>query len=265
MPIAEDIEQVTIGDVTMSGDDEHGVTWELNDLSGWWDGYEKSDSERVVHLGSTLLADSWDDATMAWERLLSSIPVTDLRTMTVFTGAGAVPAQQAEVRQHERPNIARRYGGEIEFSLSFVAPDPRRYSTVLQTTPTGLPRTVGGLTLPITLPISIGATLISGRVAVVNAGNTDSPPLLSITGPCPAATITHLRTGRRLFVADAIDTGRTLTIDTADQTALLDGTTLRTVTGSWWHLDPGVNQIAFSATAYDAGALLTIAHRSAWR
>ncbi|MBA2767868.1 MAG: phage tail family protein [Sporichthyaceae bacterium] len=290
MPV--DTARLTIGStIAMSGAhldplvDAYGVDWLLTKLDGWDDGYAAPDSgvtnrvsdhgghvsdvfavPRIVHVEGRLKAPSWDAATLAWERLMAAVPLSDQTTMTVAHGVAAVlPTKQAAVRQHEKPVISERVGGLLSYSLSLIAPDPRRYSTVLQTASTGLPFTTGGLSLPIALPISIGATVNSGRLSVVNDGNVASPPLLSITGPCPAPTITHLGSGRRLVVADAIDAGRVLTIDTVDQVALLDGTVLRTVTGSWWHLEPGVNQIAFTAPAFDAGALLTISFRSAWK
>jgi hypothetical protein len=68
-----------------------------------------------------------------------------------------------------------------------------------------------------------------------------------------------------LRIAEAVPAGRSLVIDTKSRTALLDGVANRTVTGSWPVLRPGSNTFVFNASAYDAGALLTVSYRSAWR
>lgn len=275
-------EALTIGSVTMSGVDEYGVRWSLTGLDGWWDGWVGGVSStqrqgahgtwpspvwatgRVVQVEGQLDAGTWDAATLAWERLVSQIPLSRLTTVTVFTGEGGVPAQQAEMRQANRPT-ARRFVGRITFSLSLEAPDPRRYSVDEQLVSTGLPITTGGLSLPISLPVSIGATVASGRVQVVNAGNEATPVVLEVQGPCPTgATITNLTTGQRLTVPEEVPDGQTLVLDSASRTARIDGAS-RTVTGTWFDLAPGTNEVAFGSSSYDPAALLTIRYRHAWR
>jgi hypothetical protein len=276
-------ERLTIGDITMTGTDEYGVEWNLTRLDGWWDGWVGAAGSvqrqsahgawpspvwaggRVVQVDGWLKAGRWDAATLAWERLMAAVPLSRLTTVTVFTGEGGVPEQQAAMRQAGRPT-ADRFKGRITFTLSLEAPDPRRYSVVEFASSTGLPVTTGGLSLPISLPISIGATVTSGRVIVVNDGNEAAPVLLEVTGPCPAgASITNLTTGQRLAVPEAVPAGQVLVLDSAAKTARIGGTAARTVTGTWFDLVPGANEIAFDAPAYDAAAQLTIRYRHAWR
>jgi hypothetical protein len=276
-------EQLTIGDITMTGTDAYGVEWNLTRLDGWWDGWSGSTGStqrqsahgawpapvwaggRVVQVDGWLKAGRWDAATLAWERLLAAMPLSRLTTVTVFTGEGGVPAQQAAMRQAGRPT-ADRFKGRITFTLSLEAPDPRRYSVVELASSTGLPVTTGGLSLPISLPISIGATVTSGRVTVVNDGNEAAPVVLEVTGPCPAgATVTNLTTGQQLTIPEAVPAGQVLVLDSRAKTARIDGVATRTVTGTWWDLLPGANEIQFNAPAYDAAAQLTIRYRHAWR
>jgi hypothetical protein len=168
------------------------------------------------------------------------------------------------VRQDGDP-LVDRLDGWARFSLSLIASDPRRYGTEEVSATTGLPQTSGGLSLPITLPITIGATVSSGRVSVTNAGNMATRPTLTVTGPSPAFSITHIGSGKRLASFEAVPAGRSLVLDADRRIALLDGTALRVVTGSWFDLDPGVNEIAFAAASYDPDASMTVSFRSAYR
>lgn len=275
-----DYATLTIGDVTMSGVDEFGVEWTLTGLDGWWDGWVGQVGSaprqgahgswpapvwagpRVVQVEGALRARSWDDASLAWDRLVASIPFSALSPMAV--AIRGVPAQMAQVRQAGRP-AASRFESGIDFSLSFEAPDPRRYSVDEQVVSTGLPITTGGRSLPISLPLSIGATVASGRLQVLNAGNEAAPVVLEVMGPVSAgATVTNLSTGQRLAVPEAVPSGQTLVIDSVSHTARIDGSS-RTVTGTWFDLAPGVNEVAFGAPSYDPAAQLTIRYRHAWR
>lgn len=263
--------------------DSYGVQWKLTKLDGWDDGWSGNGAledragadggwlspqyavGRLIHIDGSLDAGgSWDAATAAWERLLTQIPFRSTAPLLVSTGEGGVAERRAMVRMHEKP-VVGRLGGRMTFSLSVVAPDPRRYSADLFTVSSSLPRTVGGLSLSISLPLSIGATSVSGRVSLTNAGNEPAPATLTITGPCPPARITHVGQGRTIVVPQAVETGRSLVIDSDTRRGVLDQTTSRTVTGAGWLLTPGVNEIAFAAAAFDPDALLTISHRSAWR
>lgn len=75
--------------------------------------------------------------------------------------------------------------------LAFHATDPRLYgqgqSLVISAEETAH---TGGVKPPFTFPLSFGATVPVG-VAVTNAGNFETRPLLILTGPLPAPTITN--------------------------------------------------------------------------
>lgn len=272
--------QVALGDVTLGATDEYGVEWFLEALVGWFDSpgstgateQRASDhggwlspafyTPRVIGIEGTLLAGSWANASLALDRLMGAVPLTVPATMYVAESDDRT--LQADVRQEGDP-LVTRLDGWARFSLSLLAPDPRRYSTELTTAQTGLPVTTGGLSLPLTLPLTVGATVASGVLTVTNAGNMSARPTFTVYGPSPAFSITHLGTGKTLRFADPIAAGRTLTIDTDKRRALLDGTASRVVTGTWFDYAPGVNQVAFASATYDPAALLVSQSRSAWR
>lgn len=270
---------VTLGGITFGTTDEHGVEWVLTSLKGWSDAPPSTGSTeqrvadhggwnssafyapRLVEVEGFLQASDWAGASEALDRLATAIPLDTPDWLYVDEGYRVL---QVQVRQDGDP-LTERLNDWARFSVSLIASDPRRYGSEEVSASTGLPQTTGGLTLPIVLPIVIGAVVASGRVSVTNAGNMATRPTFTVYGPCPAFTITHIASGKRLASAEAVPVGRALVLDADRRTALLDGTALRVVTGSWFDLEPGVNEIAFSAASYDPDALMTVTFRSAWR
>lgn len=271
---------VQIGDLTINQSQlVNGVWWDFEPIDGW-DApapvTERVDQRNADHGGwlrqgyyqprplefkGSLTGQNWGALAQAWTTLLAAVPSFDLTLLTV--AAAGAPVRQASVVQDEAP-IIDQSGAEWKFSFSWSAPDPRRYDTDETSVSTGLPVTSGGLSLPIVLPLTIGATTTSGLLTLTNEGDMATRPVLTVAGPCPPCTITH-SSGRRLTVPDAVPAGRFLTLDTDARTALLDGTASRVVTGTWFELDPGVNSVQFSSATFDAAAELTVTYRNAWR
>lgn len=282
LALTSPVRALTIGDIAMSAGsgvlDDYGVTWLLEKVSGWTgtpaptgDSTQRAGDHgvftspaflpgRVIAVEGSFRAD-WATSNAAIGRLAAAVPISDLDTLTVYAADSGL---QAMVRQEGELLIDQNVA-TTSFSFSLLAPDPRRYSVDTTTVSTHLPTTTGGLSLPVTLPLTIGATVASGVLSVTNDGNMATRPTLTVTGPCPAFSITHRQSGRTLRFADSIAAGRSLVIDTDRKRALLDGTAARVVTGSWFEYAPGVNDVSFSAATYDSGALLTSTHRSAWR
>lgn len=278
MPTALHTGTLTLGDVTLGETDDNGVDWILEAITGWSDAPPSTGTvdqrsadhggwagqafyaPRAIELTGAIVAADWATCGAAIDQLMAAIPLGMTDWLVVDEGYRSL---QALVRQDGDPIIARS-DGWARFSISLVAPDPRRYSSTQVTASTGLPVTSGGLSLPITLPLVIGATTASGRLVVTNDGNMPTRPVFAVAGPCPPFAISH-GSGRRLAAPEAVGAGRTLYIDVDKRMALLDGTALRIITGSWFDLDPGVNEIQFSAATFDASAQMTISYRSAWR
>lgn len=261
--------------------DEYGVQWKLTKLDGWDDGWEgvggvdqKTQADgvnvspqyagpRIIHLAGSLQANSEDDATRAWDRLLGGLAFRQLATLRVSRGEGSVPERTALVRQHEKP-LTERHHGRIVFSLSLLAPDPRRYASASRTTSLVLPISSGGLSFPITFPISFPVSTTRSQATLVNDGNWSTHPSMVLVGPCPPATISNLTTGESRRVLDAVPADQSLVIDELAGTATVQGQ-IRRVLGTPVELRPGANEISFHADGYDAAAQLLISYRSAWK
>ena len=270
-----------LGGLIFGDFDENGVEYRLYDMPGWSGPPDSTGSvsqraasdgawpspvftaARFFELRVQLIGRGYEAVSAAIDQISAAMPLRDLAPIVVVEGERS---RQAIVRQDGKVLIDRsEHPWRANLSIPLVAPDPLRYGLAQHTETTGLPSTSGGLTLPLTLPLSIGATVTSGRVAVTNEGNAGTPPLLILAGPVPAgARLTLVSTGESLFVRDAVPAGRTLVLDAANQTAVLDGTASRLVTGVWFRLPPGEDEVAFAAPTYDPDARLIVQWQDAY-
>jgi hypothetical protein len=277
--------RVDLGSIPLGGVDSAGVAWALQSLDGWDSGEVRSEyTDREsdhgawaspVYLGSrpitlTGTVTAPDRATLedALERLRTAAALSDT-TLIVYELTGA---KQVTVRRSGKPLFAYVTDRIATYSVLVTAGDPRRYSTTLQTGTTGLPSTTGGLTFPITFPITFSAVTVSGQINVVNGGTMDTRPVITITGPVVAPTVSALYpdgTVRQLIYSQDLGTGDALVIDTDAHTVVLNGNVSRrrfvTVSGGWPTIPAGSSvNYQFQSSTYNASAMLTATWRSAW-
>jgi len=175
------------------------------------------------------------------------------------------------VAQRQDGVIWKRIGeSDATFSIQIVAKDPLKYGDLVTRT-TLLPSSSGGLVYPVTYPITYTGVSNSGVIRVNNAGNTQAPVWLRIDGPIPAGgwTVTHVGKKQSLSFASslALGSGEFVTVDMERREVLAQGQSARAgyvTSRGWFSLDPGINDIAFSATNYSSTALLTAATKPAW-
>ncbi|HET6816891.1 MAG TPA: hypothetical protein VFH66_06655 [Mycobacteriales bacterium] len=281
---------VTLGGINLGTVHDSGVRMYVTNVVGWWNGSGSTGevTQRVAADGGwsnrpyraarhiELDVDLWgldfDHVTPVLEEVVAAIPLRG----DVLQVSKASEALQATVQQ-DGDVLVDRSTTHATLTIALVAPDPRRYDVSTVTATTGLPTTAGGMSLPLSLPLSIGASINSGRIITDTFGNTDTPPVFTVNGPCPPFQIAHSMADDPsvprsvLRFAEAVPDGRSLTIDTARRLALMDGTATRTVTGTWFSYlpgkngQPGLNQIDFTADSYDPGAQLVGVHRDAWK
>jgi len=147
-------------------------------------------------------------------------------------------------------------GKTIRFSIPLVAVDPRKTSTALTAT-TGLPASTGGWTFPLTLPAPINAVSSSGRITLVNDGNTTGKVTIRITagvGGITGPRVTHVASGKSLVFATSLTIAEDnwVDVDMEAHTVLENGTASRNgwVTGRGWSgFAPGDNQWVFGAVS----------------
>lgn len=110
-------------------------------------------------------------------------------------------------------------------TLQLVATDPRRYTPAVQTASCGLASSSGGLTYPITYPLTWGTTS-NGTLTITNGGDTPTPPTLVITGPGTTPAIVRQDTGQVLQFNLTLSATDVLTVNVQDGTASLNGTSI---------------------------------------
>lgn len=153
--------------------------------------------------------------------------------------------------------------------LQLYATDPRRYALAVQSATTGLYAATGGLTYPITYPLAWGSVTSPGTVTIVNAGDTFTPPLLTITGGAHTPSITRQDTGETLLIDLNLQTSDTLVIDVLNDLILLDGSPVYAALDpssdpiSAFFIAPGMVTLGLSVVS-GAGTQLTATWQSAY-
>ncbi|MEU8329816.1 hypothetical protein [Micromonospora sp. NPDC048839] len=170
------------------------------------------------------------------------------------------------------PNVDTAPAGWTYTKCAFAALTPTIYSGTEHSVTMGLPSTTGGLTVPLTTPFSIGATVTSGRQTITNVGTKATGLRLRIDGPVVEPRISLLTSFGTAILRFwlMLDAGQWLDIDTDARTVYLQGSVSRrgltSVEGIGWPVLPGglPGELAFDATAYNSSALLTARWRDAW-
>lgn len=274
---------VTLGSLPLSVVDDAGVTWLNTDLKGWSSPGVRAELQlrqadhgawaspvylepRPITITGAIMAPSTAARDAAVEQLIAAVALTD----TLLVVQETIP-KQVTVRRSGDLLISKVGPYGAEYSLLVTAADPRRYSTTLQSRSAALPSVTGGLTLPITMPLTITATTASGSITLVNDGSIATRPTLTVTGPTVGGfTIVATRpdgvTTQQTY-SDTLNTGDSLVLDASSRQVTLNNQVSRRLylSGTWPEI-PAQSQITFSWTCpnYDAGALLTGTARSAW-
>ncbi|MFD6025708.1 phage distal tail protein [Streptomyces griseoluteus] len=276
--------QATLGSLRLGAADSAGVAWRLQTLEGWDSPDIRADLQereadhgawaspvflgaRPITLGGVIEAPDRGALQAAMDQLSAAASLTDT-TLTVWEQ----PPRQATVRRSGKPLMQYTSDRVATWSVLVTAADPRRYETTQQTGTTGLPSTTGGLSFPVTFPISFSATTVSGQIVASNAGNIGTRPVITITGPVSAPSVSALYPDgslRQLLYSLDLAVGETLVIDVDAHSVLLNGGVSRrrflTVSGGWPAVPPGASvAFQFQAATYNPNAQLTVAWRSAW-
>lgn len=198
------------------------------------------------------------------------------RPLWFARGDGVVKGVMARPRKMQYPyEVGYVAGRKAVTAVMFHATDPRVYASP-QTVTTGLATgTVGGLTWPLTFPLTFGAGgLAGGTLIVTNAGNFETRPIITFTGPCTAPSITNntidgaptltfsnplgsgldLNAGDQLIVDLDLHTVTLVPVDSAPQPNFRSWVKAGSV---WWTLLPGDNDISFQTA--DSGLVAATA------
>ncbi len=165
---------------------------------------------------------------------------------------------------------ARISSADIQITLTCA--DPRIYSIVESSPSVGLSAGSAARSYPKTYPTGyLGASgdpQTGGVLFLDNKGNDSSPPILRFTGPSLNPRASNVTTGEILRLNTTLGDTDYVDVDMFAHTITLNGTASRrhllAPGSSFWFLKPGVNQINFLASSYQANARLRVTYRSAW-
>ncbi|MER7126739.1 phage distal tail protein [Micrococcus luteus] len=157
-------------------------------------------------------------------------------------------------------------------TLQWLCGDPRRYE-LAERSVTIVPGSLGsgGLTYPLSYPLTYGTAGAPANATCTNYGNEPTSPVLTLTGPLTTPKIINTTLTRALEFNLDLLAGQTLTVDTDSGAVVLNGTTDRLYTRTnlsvpveYFELDPGSNDIALLAAAFGTGAQLQVTWQSAY-
>lgn len=264
--------------------DEYGVRWSLTTFDGWKGspnptlelvqrarGHGATESEsfltpRIMTLEGLVHTADGAAQDAAFDRLNAAVSLAPF-TMLVSEPSGV---RQVTARR-QGAVIPTEYTDQLaKYSILVAAKDPRKYGDLV-TVSTLLPSSSGGLVFPVTFPVTFTGVSNTGVVRVNNPGNTEAPVWLRVDGPVPAGgwTVTHLGKQKSLTFATslALGSGEFITVDMDRREVLAQGQSARAgyvTSRGWFSLDPGDNDIAFSAQNYSSTASLTVTTKPAW-
>lgn len=146
-----------------------------------------------------------------------------------------------------------------EYQAQFKAADPILYGATLKSTNIYLPTATGGFAFPLGFPLAFGTVSVGGLYLAANAGNIAVyPSLVRIYGPVDNPQLKNNTTGDYLKLTLSVASGDYLELNFRDRTIMLNGTASRysylDSASTWFQLEPGDNEIRYTANTYQAGS-----------
>jgi Phage tail protein len=159
--------------------------------------------------------------------------------------------------------------GLISVAILLDAVDPTVYDANVQQSTVGLTVATGGLTFPLSFPVTFGGSS-GGFVYATNSGYAPCYPLITVLGPCSGPRIQQQTTGQYLDFGFFVGYGDELVIDTYAGSAVLNGSASRLnqlLPGSQFFSLPGNTTSTLGFYSQDGvatGATMTVAWTNAW-
>lgn len=264
-----------------------GTVYRLNTLTGWDDlpPLDLADVPRPnadgAYLGSMFAQERVVTADIIITTDPASYPaaLAALRAATVPAAAETALAIQwgGQKLQAGVRCTGRVAGGDgwalgiDKVALRWIATDPRRYSTTLQTVTCAPPTSSGGATWPFTWPVTWSSLGTGGTVNVVNSGDYNTPPVITIVGPLTTPFVARQDTGDVLEFNTTLTASDIIVVDVLADTVTLNGApaksllTDRSAPVSSFLMPAGTTGVALrEAAGPDPTASMTVAYRSAY-
>lgn len=270
--------------------DDFGCDWVITKEDGWGsaadaranlqdypdaDGADDAptyEGPRAITLEGTCIAPNWAEQNRAKDRL-NRVAYTSTRNLYPLTVTESHMTRLAYVRRSGAQKVDDRQGFGFDFSISLVAPDPRKYAADLTSLTVTMPGAAipVGRTYPRVYPITYPAVVSYQPVInAFNAGTRRTGAQIAITSGLDNPGVIHQDSGAVLQFGVSLGGNDTLVLDLAAKTAVLNGTASRRgalLTGSsWFMLASGDNNLRLVGIPNGTGnPAMTVNYRSAWK
>lgn len=284
--------QLTLNGFPLYGVDDNGCEWHVTyqDVSGLFDGVASTlkTSEKAIAdgwyanlprlQGRTITVEGYiigrctESCVTSWNAFKS---VLDLAGMRLVARLGDIGRQVQVLQSAAAPLVKWSGVNMLKFSLGLTSLSSCLYGLESVSGVTALPSSSGGMTFPCMFEDSAGSlsrwmwseTIVSGRVALSNAGTASSPVMIRIDGPVVAPQVLHVGSGHVIAFDISLGLGHYVTINGVTHEILVDGTDPargRVVRREWSQAEPGENVWGFNASEYSVGARMTVSFYPAY-
>jgi hypothetical protein len=265
----------SIDGLILDGREDDGTKWGIETLSGWGSTSPTLELEQRIRNSGALGGDSFGGPRSVSLAGWVTVPASGMLSLAedrLIKATSRQPRQLQIIEDNRMRWTMVQRSGEVLFtavtpryakwSIQVDSKDWRRFSTEL-TGSTLLPATTGGLLVPLTVPFTIAASVVSGQINLNNPGNEIGPVRLRIDGPATGPVVTHVGSGQALVFSSSlvIAAGEWLDVDMEDHTVLANGQASRSgfiTSRGWSAFEPGPNTWSFTAAAYNEASQLTV-------
>ncbi len=126
---------------------------------------------------------------------------------------------------------------------------------------------LGGMAIPMSIPMAMNLTTeVDYYTQLNNIGSAYGQLKLRVDGPMAGMALVNQTTGQRIQITQVLEAGEWLTLDFEQRQAKLNDQVniLGKVSGSWWTVAPGINQVLFAANESNEQTKATIFYHDAY-
>nr|UVM99704.1 MAG: tail protein [Bacteriophage sp.] len=284
--------QLMLNGFPLYGVDSYGCEWHVTfqDVSGLFDGVastlktsEKAMTDgwygnlprlqgRVITIEGHIIGRCTESCVTAWNAFKS---VLDTGGMMLIARLGNIGRQVQVWQSGSAPLIKWDGVNMLRFSIGLTSLNPYLYGLDSVSGVSGLPSPSGGMQFPYRFEeagVSLSSwiwseNVVSGQVALDNAGTAPSPVMIRIDGPVVNPQVLHVGSGHIMAFNMSLGSGHYATVNGVTHEILIDGTDPardRVVRREWSQAEPGMNVWGFNAGEYSETARMTVSFYPAY-
>lgn len=109
----------------------------------------------------------------------------------------------------------------------------------------------GGMAVPMKVPMDMSNPLGGSNIVITNGGNSEFYPIIRVDGDLNGFVLKNNTTNKSIEYSGTLNSSQFLYLDMYNRVALLNSTTnaLADISGEWWYLAPGDNEILLITTS----------------